>query len=80
MTSLPPDDGGANGTSAIVFMDLANNWNMTGPIPPSWVTRLPNACIMLHNTSLCGAVPDGMRCFRKDATRLGARARGHARA
>jgi hypothetical protein len=74
ITSLPPNEFSVNGTAALGRLDLSGSWNLSGPIPFSWGARLPNTCLLLHNTSLCGRVPNGLQCFRKDATRLGARA------
>lgn len=60
-------------------LDLSNCPNLAGTIPPSWAEQMPLVSLSLHHTALCGAVPPGLQCFRKDGTNLGARARVRAR-
>jgi hypothetical protein len=69
---LPPANGPALSPFGIV--DFSGNPHLTGPIPSSWAAWLRNVgCgLRLEQTGLCGAVPDGLPCFDKSGTNLGA--------
>ena len=82
LPALPPPDvnatssnstGAFPGNSSLALLDLSFT-PLGGQFPVSWAGFLPpSICMAFHSTALCGPVPGGLPCFRKDGTNLGER-------